>query len=176
MHPLLDPRVEHDGAPPALTAERYAEENIAAMNDLKKLQQARLAQTQGGSSTATGTGTGTATGTGTPSQQGSSPAGTPQPQPQSQLQTQTGGASPNPTATGSPRPNLHLNPNPNPTTNATAPQVLGRPPARPPSILPTSLPEGMLELKDVRAILAMGEAQRQVLFLRVSLLPQLPKN
>jgi hypothetical protein len=140
MHPLLDPRVEHDG-PPALTAEQYARENALAIEDLKALSlKQRNATSQAGSSNGAGT-----------SQQGSSPAGTPIPQ--------TGGASPNPTATGSPRPVANTNP---PAPPATNPQAIGRPPIR-----PVPLPEGMMTLADVRKILAMGEPQRQVLYLRV---------
>jgi hypothetical protein len=145
IHPLLDPRVEHDG-PPALTAEQYARENALAIEDLKALSmKQRNATSQAGSSTSTGVGAGT------PSQQGSSPAGTPVPQ--------TGGASPNPTATGSPRPVVNTNP---PAPPAPNPQAVGRPPIR-----PQPLPEGMMTLADVRRILAMGENQRQVLYLRV---------
>jgi len=142
MHPLLDPRVEHDG-PPALTPEQYARENALAIEDLKALSlKQRNATSQAGSSNGAGTGT---------SQQGSSPAGTPIPQ--------TGGASPNPTATGSPRPVANTNP---PVPPASNPQAMGRPPIR-----PQPLPEGMMTLADVRRILAMGEPQRQVLYLRV---------
>jgi hypothetical protein len=145
IHPLLDPRVEHDG-PPALTAEQYARENALAIEDLKALSmKQRNATSQAGSSTGMSAGT--------PSQQGSSPAGTPIPQ--------TGGASPNPTATGSPRPVVNTNP-PAPAPPAPNPQAVGRPPIR-----PQPLPEGMMTLADVRRILAMGENQRQVLYLRV---------
>lgn len=101
----------------------------------------RAAASQAGSSTGTGTGAGT------PSQQGSSPAATPLPQ--------AGGASPNPTAASSPRPIANM---PNSTT-----QAMGRPPIR-----PQPLPEGLMTLADVRKILGMGEAQRQLLYTRVS--------
>ena len=143
MHPLLDPRLEHDGSP-ALTAEQYARENALAIEDLKALSmKQRNATSQAGSSTGVGAGT--------PSQQGSSPAGTPLPQ--------AGGASPNPTATSSPRPVVNTNP---PAPPASNPQAIGRPPIR-----PVPLPEGMMTLADVRKILGMGEPQRQVLYLRV---------
>ena len=156
MHPILDPRVEHDG-PPLLSAEQYARENALAIEDLKTFTKTRLAN-QAGSNTGTGTTSGS--GAGTPSQQGSSPIGTPQPQPQIPNQNQTGGPSPNPTAAVSARPI------PVPTNNATATNMTGRPPIR-----PTPIPEGMMGIAEVRKILGMPEVQRQAAYAQVRPVP-----
>ena len=156
MHPLLDPRVEHDG-PPALTAEQYATQNSLAIEDLKTLSKNRLAA-QVNSTMGAASGTGSATGS--PSQQGSSPVGTPQPQlpPQLQPQPQTQPAAPSPTPTAV----APIRPTPVPTPNSAASNTTARPPSQ-----ATSLPPGILSLPEVRKIMTMTDAQKQVLYTQV---------